>query len=394
MLGTDTTDYVGGFQYESGILKFFPTAEGNFNFETVKYVYNYTDHFGNLRLSYFKNGSGAEIIEESNYYPFGLKHEGYNVLSGNPAYKYKYNGKELQESGMYDYGARFYMADLGRWGVVDPLAEKMTRHSPYNYAFNNPISFIDPDGREANGWIKTILDGKTSITYDKDVHSLQDAKDKKYTGVQEYYDALTVTGTSNGQQNYQYTLDASGVATDSSGKVMTESFTTGGGTQIWVNPDSQMLASIGNIPGGTGFYAGLTGSILVGGGITVSLGLVQDGNGHVESYFTLGAGLGFGASGGIEGGAIIPTDPNHTFVTSEFRGTSITYSGGQGLVNGSFGGTFSDKYKGFKNADNFDMSHFGVHTPDGYRTKGFGIIKGSAGLPVSWAKTNTWVSGK
>ncbi|MGG7469256.1 DUF6443 domain-containing protein [Chryseobacterium arthrosphaerae] len=147
MFGTDTTDYLDGFQYENSALKFFPTSEGYFNAETGKYVYHYTDHLGNTRLSYSKNGAGAEIIEENNYYPFGLKHEGYNVLLGNPAYKYKYNGKELQETGMYDYGARFYMPDIGRWGVVDPKAELMRRWSPYNYAFDNPIRFIDPDGR-------------------------------------------------------------------------------------------------------------------------------------------------------------------------------------------------------------------------------------------------------
>jgi RHS repeat-associated protein len=148
------TEYLDGFQYEiianSGdpLLKFVPTAEGYYNFENNKYIYSYTDHLGNIRLSYSKSLNGsAEVLEENNYYPFGLKHEGYNVLVGNPAYNYQYNGKELQkETGWGDYGARMYMADIGRWGVIDPLAEQMRRYSPYNYAFNNPVSFIDPDG--------------------------------------------------------------------------------------------------------------------------------------------------------------------------------------------------------------------------------------------------------
>ncbi|WP_312994629.1 RHS repeat-associated core domain-containing protein, partial [Chryseobacterium flavum] len=85
-------------------------------------------------------------LDENNYYPFGLKHEGVNVLAGNPAYQYKYNGKELQESGMYDYGARMYMADLGRWGVHDPLSELQFAYSPYSYVYGNPIRFNDPTG--------------------------------------------------------------------------------------------------------------------------------------------------------------------------------------------------------------------------------------------------------
>ena len=116
------------------------------------------------------------------YYPFGLKHAGYNsdqlmyIKQGTTtkivpvpplfttSYQYKYNGKELQEElglNLYDFGGRQYMQDLGRTTTLDPLAEKFYDLSPQSFLNNNPLRFIDPTGMEAEASGNTIDDRPT-----------------------------------------------------------------------------------------------------------------------------------------------------------------------------------------------------------------------------------------
>lgn len=169
------------------ILDFVPTAEGFYSFKENRYIYQYEDHLGNARISFAQNSTGSlDILDTNNYYPFGLNHIGGGSMGLLGSYlNYKYNGKELQESGMYDYGARMYMPDIARWGVLDPLAEKSRRFSPYTYAVDNPIMFIDPDGREAQGCCGYL--GRLASTYYSGMYqgAKQVAKES-YQGIKQF----------------------------------------------------------------------------------------------------------------------------------------------------------------------------------------------------------------
>ncbi len=119
-----------------------------------EYQYFLRDHLGNTRVVFAATTGGVAVRQATDYYPFGLAHAPMAVSNGN---RYLYNGKERQDAALggvafdwYDYGARFYDPTLGRWHSLDPMAEKGRRWSPYNYAFNNPMRFIDPDGQWPN----------------------------------------------------------------------------------------------------------------------------------------------------------------------------------------------------------------------------------------------------
>ncbi|AZA52050.1 DUF6443 domain-containing protein [Chryseobacterium sp. G0201] len=223
-------------------LQFFPTAEGFYDYIKNQYIYNYSDHLGNVRVSFARNSAGVlEIVDGNDYYPFGMNHlKTGNAYFGQSSFKnYKFGKKELQETGFYDFGNRMYMNDGVRWMSPDPLSEEFSNWSPYNYAFNNPIRFTDPDGNAPEDAVSECcahLKGFTLAMAD-DVMGTN-FRNKYATNSNEYRNGVT---TGHGASM----ILSAAMAVDGGGSI-------GGGTMGLVASVSASGSGVGALPGAGG----------------------------------------------------------------------------------------------------------------------------------------------
>ena len=149
----DTTYYAGSFIYSGSSLNYILHREGMY-LPGGNYQYYLKDHLGNTRLVVNTVGTGGTIVQQTDYYPFGMDIASYNGGLDN---NYRYNGKEFQNDVInsrnlqwYDYGARFYDLTIARFSTVDPHADKYYNISPYAYCLNNPLRYIDPNGKDGD----------------------------------------------------------------------------------------------------------------------------------------------------------------------------------------------------------------------------------------------------
>lgn len=171
-LYADSTDYLMGgiLTLRNGRIDKYLFSEGycqaerqNNALDGFTFYYYNRDHLGNNREVIDSEGN---VLQRTDYYPYGTPFSAPSDGLNATLQPYKYNGKELDKMhglNTYDYGARQYYSILGRWDRIDPLCEKYYSLSPYNYCGNNPMFFVDPNGKEP---IYDRLGNRLGITND------------------------------------------------------------------------------------------------------------------------------------------------------------------------------------------------------------------------------------
>jgi YD repeat-containing protein len=182
-----TTDYAGSYIYENNILKQISQPEGYIESSgnNFQYVYQYLDQVRNVRLSYSDlDGNGSisqnEILQERNYYPFGLQHKGYNNQINGAINNYKqYQYQEFTEDlglNTHEWKYRFSDPAIGRFWSIDPLVDDYRYQSPYNFSENRVIDGVELEGLEYVT-VQHIMNGSTHIsTTSTDYYRMSDKK--------------------------------------------------------------------------------------------------------------------------------------------------------------------------------------------------------------------------
>lgn len=206
------TDYFGSIEYHNDMLEAIFHEEGRVVpvASSFKYEYDMKDHLGNLRISFCDLDDDGlidendEILARHDFYPFGMKMRNtFGQIGATNENKYQYTGKELVEDlnlNWIDNDFRWYDPSIARWQNIDPLADQFHDNSPYVFNFNNPIYYVDRDGRASDGWV----DVEGAMIWDDRVNSQKMAEFIYGKGVT-YYETLLTTNLEG--QNVFYNKD-------------------------------------------------------------------------------------------------------------------------------------------------------------------------------------------
>lgn len=124
--------------------------------------YFHSDHLGSSSL--ITDATGG-LVQHLEYTPSGEVLVDDRPTQSSWSTPYKFNGKELdEETGLYYYGARYYDPRTSVWISVDPLAEKYPNVSSYVYCLDNPVKYVDPDGKKIVGF---YLNQQGNVCYNK-----------------------------------------------------------------------------------------------------------------------------------------------------------------------------------------------------------------------------------